>query len=272
MAKKSKSFNKHVYSLIAVIVLLVAAGIASYAVAPAGSATHGTLYTDDIYNKTDTKIEVFAPTWFWQGIGAFNGGFGGYGGAMGSPTEGVLGQNPGGSNVGKLGTATAGVEGNSNVQRGISGTSTSSQGVVGTSTNSYGVYGISSTASGIKGESTSRYGLEGQSTNSYGVMGTSTNNHGVYGTTWDATGTKYAGYFSGGKGVYASKISLGPDAFNAGDLGQFVIGNSWLKVCDTICQNHGMTCLRVFLVDGTLGICSVAPAKASTCWCGSPSS
>ena len=58
MAKKSKSFNKHVYSLIAVIVLLVAAGIASYAVAPAGAASHGTLYTDIIQGKTGESVTV----------------------------------------------------------------------------------------------------------------------------------------------------------------------------------------------------------------------
>lgn len=235
--KKSKSFSKHVYALVAIIVLLVSAGIASYAAAPAGSATHGTLYTDRIYNKSVNRIEVFAPTSFWQGIGGFNGGLLGSGGIMGDPAQGVYGQNAGGSNVGKLGTATAGVEGTSNL--------------------GYGLYGQSTNAGGVMGVSTGGYGVTGTSTNSQGVVGST------------ASSSFFGGQFFGGRGLYASKIEFGPDAFNyANNQGLLILGirGGVTLSCTNVCASHGLGCIDGIGLSGTSVGCGSSGIQRY-CWC-----
>ncbi|MBU2638956.1 MAG: hypothetical protein KJ955_08340 [Nanoarchaeota archaeon] len=238
--KKSKSFGKHVYVLIAVVVLAIAAGVMSYAAVPPGAATHGDLYTDNIYNKSAALIQVSAPTWFYDGIIASTCILPGCpaeaSGAMGvDPTIGVIGYSVGSTNVGKLGTANAGVEGASVLNRGKLGTGTSA------------VEGI---ADG------SGNGIYGQSNTGIGVLGYSSSN--------------YAGFFNGSKGLYASKIEFGSAAFQQATSGLFIVGaRAGPPSCNAICLTHGLGCITSLRADGTGSIsCFESPAVLRYCWCG----
>ncbi|MFA5887885.1 MAG: hypothetical protein WC852_04200 [Candidatus Nanoarchaeia archaeon] len=304
MAKKSKSFNKHVYSLIAVVVLLVAAGIASYAVAPPGVATHGILYTDTIEPKTgdtialstnvDTKLlgdmtavgnagplvrmvndfdnennygELASTKYGVKGYTESDtlGAAGVYGETGIASSSGVEGKNTLNSNIGKLGTNAAGVEGTADdaAQFGVYGKqSAGGFAIKGENTDS-GNYGeLGGFTDGIKGYSNSMYGVSG----STGVLG----NSGVYGFTANSNG--YGGTFTGGKGLFASKIQFGTDAFSSAN-GYLVLASS-SAICNNICQTHLLSCSDAYQLNGnrvggtTAALaCSGGAGSYKYCWC-----
>jgi len=139
-----------------------------------------------------------------------------------SPTNGVQGVSTGGwgvyglstGSVGVLGSSASsyGVQGTSTVSYGVQGQSASSIGIYGSSYASYGVYGTSLNSHGVVGFSASYRGVFGSSTDNVGVYGSSVNNHGVVGITavslnlndHDAGAGVYAGYFSGGGGIFVN--------------------------------------------------------------------
>lgn len=121
--KKSKSFGKHIYALVAIVVLLVAAGIASYAASvPSGSPTHAVLYVNTIFGKGIGTIDVNDTLKINKRMEALAGAgddnaivarhsSSQMAGALGYLQAGVWGISLTTMNEGKLGTATAGVEG-----------------------------------------------------------------------------------------------------------------------------------------------------------------
>ena len=305
MAKKSSSFNKHVYTLIAVIILLVAAGIASYATAPPGAATHAKLYTDEIWGKSGStlivkdnlnldgmiaagpillQVNAINAAGHTKGIASSyignqgtaiegtilgNSGAGIKGISQSSLSSAVEGSNTASSNTGKLGTANAGVEGTSAAgNTGMIATSTA--GVVGTGSNN-GVSG-SSPNTGVYGQSTSSgAGVRGNSNSGYGVQAYSTTGDGLYSTTLSST--KYAGKFEGGKGLFASKIGFGTSAFSkTGVEGALILGASSTYSCASVCDSHGLICSVGYSLAGgdvgcgTIGVALPGPTTRY-CWC-----
>lgn len=226
MPNKTKSFNKHVYAIIAIIVLLIAAGIASYAGSvPAGSASHNILYVNTLLGKGRSSIDV-NDTLMGQagligkgsapevpgvlGTNAFNNGVGVTGYSLGSNGVGVLGSGATGvqgvgasGSTGSLGTADAGVEGTSDANYGVRGSTTAGAPYAGirgeSSIGSYGELGKYD------------YGVYAEGYH-YGVMGVGPTS-GVRGSASVASG--YGGYFTGGKGLYASKMET-PGSISAG--------------------------------------------------------
>lgn len=286
--KKSKSFNKHIYSLIAVVVLLVAAGIASYAAAPAGSATHGTLYTNTLFLKDrspsyqviDVNDTLYGNKGV-RGISNYNVGIigisnldatadGGAIGVVGQATRtngaGVKGENTVSGNKGLLGTANAGVEGIADgvTKLGVYG----KQGALGsfaikgenTGSGNYGQIGGGS--KGVEGYSVSGYGVTG-STGLIGLVG-------VEGFTSNPAG--YAGKFTGGKGLYASKIEFGSDAFNyANNQGLLILGvrAGITTTCSAVCSTHNLGCIAAYKWDAQttdMG-CLTSSGIQRYCWC-----
>ena len=166
----------------------------------------------------------------------------------------------GSGNSGSLGTANAGVEGTGTIK-----------GVKGAVTDPVGGVGVEGTnPSGTTGQLGKRnYGVWGSATSGAGVHG-----EGPIGVEGTATGTNYAGYFTGGNGLYASKIAFGPDAFSAsGNTGSLILGAKNVISCTTVCVNHGLPCNRAVLLSGSIPAygCSAPPAGADRyCWCGTP--
>lgn len=243
MARK-KSFEKHAYVLIAIIVLLIAAGIASYgAVVPDGSATHGDLYVNNIYSKGEGAIVLLkdelssnrairatvpATGLNLQALLGENEVAGSTGVKGVGTSIGVEGGLQGSGNTGKLGTATAGVEGrNTNGNDGLLG----------------------ATDSGVKG------------------VAAADGTYGVYGVT--SQPNSYAGRFAGGKGLYASRIEFGADAFDAVNTGYLILGAPGGTTCTNVCKSHGasLSCsIAARITDGAnLGCSSTTGARY--CWC-----
>lgn len=262
--KKSKSFGKHIYALVAIIVLLVAAGIASYATAPAGAASHGTLYADNIYGKTSNLITIRDASMGSTLLRVDNTDVNGLGIYASGGDTAVIGIN-GAGNSGKLATPAAGVEGTVDSATGFGVYGKQAAGgyaVKGLNTAS-GNYGeIGGVTTGVKGYGSS-YGVQG-STGLSGLVG-------VEGFTSNPAG--YAGKFTGGKGLYASKIEFGASAFSAtGNSGSLIIGAAGVVACSTVCTAHGLGCLAAYTLTGTNPAynCGVPPVGAPRyCWCGS---
>ena len=116
---------------------------------------------------------------------------------------------------------------------------------------------------GIKGYSVSGAGVSGRT----GVIG----GNGVEGLT--ANSNRYGGMFTGGKGLYASDISFGANAFQAtANEGSLILGAAGVVACTTVCSNHGLGCLAAYTLTGTNPAynCGVPPVGAARyCWCGS---
>lgn len=274
--KKSKSFNKHVYALVAIIVLLVAAGIASYGAGstppPTGAATHETVYTKTIIGLNSFWIFVNNSLVANEGIKSFgNGGTPSIESIATGIANGIKANSTAGSAVYGY-SGSAGVEGkNANGNYGKLGTA--QQGVYG-----YTSYGGSSSI-GVKGEAPFGYGVEAVSTNGRGVSATSTNGDAVYGESTTSIGVRgltnsvssYAGYFSGGKGLYASRISFGIDAFNKDtDEGILILGTrgGYTTSCFNVCLKHGLTCFASYQYDNAAWInCGTTSAVQRYCWC-----
>ncbi len=254
---KKTIFTKSIYAAFALLVLLVAAGIASYAVAPPGAATHATLYTDDIYSKSgsvitakntlrvENNVDVASSVGGVPAVSVTN-----LAGDIGidarSSDIAVIGSNSG--RTGKLGTTNAGVEGTGNY--GVNGRGTT-----------YGVYGdYSSQAGNVYGAlGDSRAGIYGRSN----VAGY----NGVQGEVSDATNPNgYAGRFDGGKGLYASKISFGGGAFDTSALGSLILGANAGTACNTVCPSHGLAAGSAFTTAGT-GVSILSTTGQRYCWC-----
>ncbi|MDI6738723.1 MAG: hypothetical protein QME12_09530, partial [Nanoarchaeota archaeon] len=306
------------YALIAIVVLLVAAGIASYAATvPSGSPTHGVLYVNTIFGKGTGNIDVndtltanrgvvvqgatgmaavigstgLSDKYGVMGLNSHSGGIGvtGMGGNIG-----VVGTNSATGNAGSLGTADAGVEGTGTI--GIKGAWTGSPsnvfGMLGSSDvgGTYGAYGYANAAGaiGIKGQSDGGIGVSGQSNTGTGAMGNSNSGRGVFGSSFSNDGVRgesstgngvfgsgyygirglatntngYGGYFSGGKGLYASKIEFGYQAFDTAAQGLLVLATAGSTRCTTICFNHGLACSALTPAPG----CD-ATTGSRYCWC-----
>ncbi|MFH1065245.1 MAG: hypothetical protein V1734_01940 [Nanoarchaeota archaeon] len=266
--KKTKSFTKHVYALVAIVVLLVAAGIASYAVVPPGTnpATHGMLYTDTIAGKSGFLININDRL-------SLNGASmdGGYPLTV---NTGALQRK--GIKANTLNNEAIAIEGSAGGTngigvKGITSSTIGGIGVEGTNemTSTTGKLGTS--VAGVEGTTTNSYGVMGTSTNSYGVLGTSTKGHGVVGSTSDDF--SYGGQFFGGGGLYASKISFGSAAFDNSDgTGLLILGAEAGTKCGVpalpgICQKHGLDCRSARFVNGDPSVCDSATGTRY-CWCG----
>lgn len=259
--KKSKSFGKHVYAVIAIIVLMVAAGILTSAFTitppkPAGAASHNILYIGDRIASIVGSGGSFLvdSSMIVQGnISAIAGGS-----AVGVRGVGSTG------NEGKLGTSSAGVEGSSSTKYGIKGASTAAD------ANGIGVYGASSSINTLAGGVVGYNSLNANSgylgSYSAAVKGAAQSGIGVYGATNDAA--NYAGKFEGGKGLYASKIEFGSGAFDQAAQGLLILGKSSITTtsCSTICTNHGLSCIAAYTTTGTASTCS-ATTGMLYCWC-----
>ncbi|MDD4878310.1 MAG: hypothetical protein PHO02_04720 [Candidatus Nanoarchaeia archaeon] len=293
--KKSKSFGKHIYALIAIVVLLVAAGVASYATTyTPGMAAHAKLYSDEIWGKSGNEIIVkdnlkldgmaaagpalldvtasevagarnaikaYIDSTYTAIEGSSRRGIG-VKGIVESLGAGVEGTNTGASTTGKLGTTNAGVEGTVDSATGFGVYGTQAAGgyaIKGLNTDS-GNYGeIGGVTTGVKGYGSS-YGVQG----STGLSGMA----GVDGFTSNPAG--YAGKFSGGKGLYASKIEFGSAAFGNTN-GYLVLGALNPVSCKSACETHGgptFTCRFAYLVDGVPAGCTdTSTLKPRHCWC-----
>lgn len=264
MKRQKRTCSKSIYFAIAVLTLLVAAGIASYAAAPAGSATHGTLYTDIIRSLSAGFVTTTEPLHTDGGIITRTTGASSYGiaattslnypaiaGVQTSPTatgEGVVGMGATG-NEGKLGTASAGVE----------GTTTSGSG--------YGVKGTSTTGGGIYAQSTNNVGLTAVSSGGYAIMASSANSNGIVSGT--SSPAFFAGQFIGGRGLYASKIEFGSTAFSATN-GYLLLGIPQDGVsCTSVCATHGLICAAAVPIQPGVVNCNSngVGTVARNCWC-----
>lgn len=275
--KKSKSFTKHVYSIIAVVVLLVAAGIASYATAPAGSATHATIYTDKIEKLgagsfIDVANGVLNVN---QGLKAIS-GYDDYA-VSGQGTVGVVGFNVAGTNRGTLGTNAQGVAGIASSGIGVYGEGPTgvegrnlgcvgSFGRIGTST--YAVYGETACSIGVAGKG-GVAGVQGRNWDDSNTGRLGTLGAGVRGETTNPT--VYGGYFTGGLGLWTSKIDFGASAFDESDgKGFLILGSRVGMGCTTVCLGHGLGCVTSFEISGTPGTerpCAYV-GQNRQCFCG----
>jgi len=160
------------------------------------------------------------------------------GGSLGTPEYGVYGwRNPVPTEPGTYGYiasndyAVYGKHKSGN--EGYLGSST--EGVKGTSSNNEGVVGISNRGIGVKGYSYSSNGVYGESSRGVGVKGISSVSTGVVGQSTSG----YAGHFSGGKGLFASKIEFGSDAFDDANSGFLLLAAKNGISCETVCSAHG---------------------------------
>lgn len=64
------------------------------------------------------------------------------------------------------------------------------------------------------------------------------------------TDTGYAGFFQGGKGVYAQKIEFGAPAFNR-DNGYLALFADLGRTCNQICLNHGLGATKELALGAT---------------------
>ena len=271
MKKNNKrTCSKSVYAVIAVFVLLVAAGITSYAASvPSGTATHAVLYVNTIFGKGTGNVDVNDSLTANKGmvgkatdpavpgvlgLSTANNGFGLFGQVTGTNSIAVIGANGASGNAGSLGTANAGVEG-TGVVKGVKGTATEPVGGV-------GVEGTN--PSGTTGQLGKRnYGVWGSATSGAGVHG-----EGPIGVEGTATGSNYAGYFTGGKGLYANKVEIANTGFDESDgLGLWVIATVSANNCNVICANHGSSCYSAYYASGTAAGCATTTG-IRYCWCG----
>ncbi len=228
---------------------------------PAGSPTHAVLYVNTIFGKGIGNIDVndtLKANKRLDGSATVNDEYaiaGGHPssqmvGQLGFLQAGVRGLSVSTKNEGRLGTATAGVEGFGTIGvKGIYGSApTNSYGYLGH--NYGGVYGYGSGYDGV-----------------YGEVGTDTpGTAGVWGKAPAAATSAYAGYFTGGKGLYASKIKFGPDAFGI-PTGALILGAAGTLTCTNVCASHSLNCDLVYTVTGTPSTCGSSNSGARYCWC-----
>ncbi|HII15760.1 MAG TPA: hypothetical protein HA362_05615 [Nanoarchaeota archaeon] len=219
--------RKHIYSrglyfAIAVLILLAAAGIISYAsTPPAGSATHSALYVNTLLGKGTGSIDVndtlqankgVTGKMTVSGIGTVPAVPGILGMSTANNGFGVMGQATGTNSIGVQGSGTTGVSGS-------------------TPTGSYmGLLGMAS--AGVEGRTSSGV---------YGRLGDSSG-YGVY-TPYGA----YAGYYSGGP-FYGNSISTGPVSASSISASSQIYSSSYIQA------NSYINALSGFRANGMPGI------------------
>lgn len=200
MKRRNKiKLQKRVYFAIALLVLLIAAGImtAAFTLPTPGSPTHSTLFTDTIVSMSGSigKVTIDSSV-FTKNITATGGGAGNVG-ILGSNTEGVYGRSAFGAE-GRLGY------------------------------NNYGVYtpgkvkadSIETNTLGMTGDlSAKSLSTTGANPNGYGVYSPSSP---VYGSYFNAPSGYYGGYFYGSGvstgSVYASSTITASGACDCGTV------------------------------------------------------
>lgn len=202
MKKKKSLLTKRLYFAIAVLTLLIAAGIVTtaFTLPTPGSPTHSTLFTDLIVSMIGStgKVTIDSSVLATKNITATGGGTG-FMGMLGTNTEGVYGKSSTGSE-GRLGYGTWGVYTPNALYAGSVTTGALSASSVSTGTLS--LSGAMS-ASSYTTTGSAAIGVSASNTNGITAQLASNTGYGVY-TPYGV----YAGYYAGGA-FYGSSISTG---------------------------------------------------------------
>lgn len=217
MKKKKSLITKRIYFAIAVLTLLVAAGImtTAFTLPAPGSPTHQTLFTDLIASMSGSngQVTIDSGVIVNKNITAQGGGTGNRG-ILGSNTEGVYGRSVTGSE-GRLGYGAWGVYTPNALYAGSISTGTLSlSGAM--SASSYSTTG------------TAAIGVSASNTNGITAQLASNTGYGVY-----TPNGAYAGYYSGGA-FYGSSISTGPISATSVQAGT-------ISASDTVDANKGFS-------------------------------
>ncbi|MDD4877841.1 MAG: hypothetical protein PHO02_02265 [Candidatus Nanoarchaeia archaeon] len=222
MKKKKSLLTKRLYFAIAVLTLLVAAGImtSAFTLVPPGMPTHANLYTSKIYEMGDGGIEVIGSDFIASQIN---------GTTSNSGKSAVVGKNTATGVEGRLGYSGYGVYTPNALYAGS--VSTGSLSASSISTSSLSMSGALSAQSftstggastGVYGKGTT-YGARAEG-GTYGLYATGTS-YGVY-----TPNTLYAGAYTGGY-FYGSGISTSGSASAAGGFctGGYSCSSGWYQ-------------------------------------------